>query len=87
METAAGTVYSCKFEFLTTFTFGTLRTTHTVATAFETFAKKEKNKEGSFFTCDQQFVMNCEEQNRSWKGMLCGEKQDLTSMAVSKKNL
>ena len=55
------------FEFLTTLTFGAQARHHNVSTAFETIAQK-KSKEGSFSTCDQQFVMNCQEHNRSWEG-------------------
>ena len=64
------------FEFLTMLTFGALRRNHIVSTEFETIAKK---KEGSSSMCDQQRIMNCLDNNRSWKGsasvlasMLCG---------------
>ena len=63
---------------------------------FETIAKKKRNKEGSLSTCDEQFLMNCQEHNRSWIGsaqalasmrwLLCGEKRDVKSMAVPTKN-
>ena len=52
------------FEILTTLTFGSQRRNHIVSAAFETIAK---NKEGSLSMCDQQFIMNCQEHNRSWK--------------------
>ena len=53
--------------------------------------KKHRDKEGSLSACDQQFVMNCQEHNRSCKRstsvlasmrwLLCGEKKrDLTSV-------
>ena len=66
------------FEFLTTFTFGAQRGNHVVA-------KKKKDSEGSWTTCDQFFLMSCQEHNRSWKGsasvlawmrwLLCREKK------------
>ena len=62
--------------------------------AFETISKKKnRNKEDSLSTCDQKFIVNCQEHNRSWKGsasvlasmrLLCGEKRDVTSMTVPK---
>ena len=30
--------------------------------------KKNRNHEGSLSTCDQQFIVNCQEHNRGWKG-------------------
>ena len=56
------------FEFLTTLTFGAQRRHHIVSTAFETIAKKKRAREGSFSTYDQQFIMKCQEHNRSWEG-------------------
>ena len=63
--------------------------------AFETIAKKSKHRDtrSSLSMCGQQFIINYQEHNRSWKGsasvlasvsrLLCGEqKRDLT---VSKK--
>ena len=35
--------------------------------------KRNRNKEGSLSTCDQQYLMNCQEHNRSYKGMLRGK--------------
>ena len=90
------------FEFLTTLTFGALRRNHIVPTGFETIAKKKKRKhrntEGSLSTRDQQFIMNCLDYHRRWKGsasvlasmrwLLCGgKKRDLTSMTVPKKTI
>ena len=47
-------------EFLTTLTFGALGRNHTVSTAFETIAKKHRDREGSSSTCDQPFVVSRE---------------------------
>ena len=55
------------FESLTTLTFGAQRRNHTVSPAFD-HRKKKGNKESSLSTCDQQFIMNYQEHNRSWKG-------------------
>ena len=51
------------FEFATTLTFRTLHRNHIVSAEFETI---EKDKEGSLSTCDEQFIMKCQEHNRSW---------------------
>ena len=61
------------------------RRNHIVSTAIETIAKKHRDRQGSLSTCDQQFTMNCQEHNGSWKGsasvlasissLLCGEKK------------
>ena len=56
------------FEILTTLTFRALGRTHIVSTALETIAKKKnRDKESSLSTCDQQFIMDCQEHNRSGK--------------------
>ena len=56
--------------------------------------KKNRDGEGSFSTCDQQFIMNCQEHNRSRTGnasvlssmisLLCGEKRNLQKKKSSR---
>ena len=68
---------------------------HIVSTPFETIAKKKNNnrdREGLLSTCDQQFIMSCQEHNPSWKGnasvlasMRWRKTRDVTSMTVPKK--
>ena len=80
------------FEILTTLTFRALGRSHIVSTAFETIAKKHGDRKGSVSTCDQQFIMNCQEHNRSWmtsvtvlasmRWLLCGENEIPRSMTV-----
>ena len=53
-------------ENLTTLTFGALRRSHVVSTAFETVAKKAGKARCP--RAHQQFIMNCQEHNRSWMG-------------------
>ena len=65
------------FEFLTTLTFGALRKKITLCQQH----LRQPQKKGSLSTCGQQCIMNRQEYNRRWKGMLRGKK-DLTSMAV-----
>ena len=55
------------FEILTTFKFGAQRRNHIVSTDFDT-SPKNRDREGSLSTCDQQFIMNCLDNNRSCKG-------------------
>ena len=64
------------FEILTTLTLGALRRNHIVSTALETIAKK---KEG--LVC-----MKSERKCVRMYWLLHGEKRDLTSMTVQKKN-
>ena len=69
---------------------------HTVSTAVETIATKKTQTRKAHCPCDPQFMMNCQERNRNWKGsasvlasmrwLLCGaRKRDLTSMTVPEK--
>ena len=59
--------------------FRALHRNHIVSAAFVTEQKKRKkkknrHKEGSLSTCDQQCTVDCQEHNRSWKGILRCEK-------------
>ena len=71
------------FGILTTLTFGAQRKNHIASKLIETISKKS-DQEGSWSTCDQQLITNCQEHNRNGKGsasvvasirwVLCGHK-------------
>ena len=72
-------------------TFGALVRNHIVSTVFETIAKEKnennRKKEGLLSTCDQQCIMIVKNTTEVRTRMLCEKKQDLTSMAVQKKDI
>ena len=57
--------------------------------------RKHRDKEGSLATCEQEFIMSCQEHNRGWKvrasvlasmrWLFSGEESNVTSMTVQKK--